>query len=277
VTANQPLHLTWAALRSFAVFCLTGGPGRWAVSFRRRFVTEQQSVLVIGGTRGTGLLIARLLQQRGHGVRVLARDPARARTLFDSSIEVVAGDLTKPETLPPAVDGARHIIFTAGCRSGYPVREPRIKAVEYEGVLQTLDAARQVAFAGRFLYMTSSGVLTQNVATRCLNLWKGNTLVWRRRVEDRIRTSGLDYTVIRVGVLVNQRGGEHLIEVTQHPLPLAWRYRIARADVAEIFLAALGHRKASRTIFEAVWGARGEPKPFERLLDSLQPEQEMKG
>jgi uncharacterized protein YbjT (DUF2867 family) len=96
-------------------------------------------------------------------------------------------------------------------------------------------------------------------------------------VEDRIRSSGLDYTVIRVGVLVNQRPGEHLIELTQQPLPLAWRYRIARADVAEIFLAALGHPKASRTTFEAVWGARGEPKPFDRLLDSLHPEQEVNG
>lgn len=240
-------------------------------------MTEQQPVLVIGGTRGTGLLIARLLQQRGHRVRVLARDPSRARTFFDSSVEVVRGDLTKPETLPPAVEGACHIIFTAGCRSGYPVREPRLKAVEYEGVLQTLEAARQVAFTGRFLYMTSSGVLMQNLATRCLNLWKGNTLVWRRRVEDGLRASGLDYTVIRVGVLVNQRGREHLIEVTQQPLPLAWRYRIARADVAEVFLAALHHPKASRTTFEAVWGKLGDPKPFERLLDGLHPDQEMKG
>jgi uncharacterized protein YbjT (DUF2867 family) len=240
-------------------------------------MTEQQPVLVIGGTRGTGLLIAGLLQQRGHRVRVLARDPSHARVFFDSNVEVVGGDLTKPETLPPAVEGAGHIIFTAGCRSGYPVREPRVRAVEYEGVLQTLEAARQVAFAGRFLYMTSSGLLMQNLATRCLNLWKGNTLVWRRRVEGGIRASGLDYTVIRVGVLVNQRGREHLIEVTQQPLPLAWRYRIARADVAEVFVAALHHPKASRTTFEAVWGARGDPKPFERLLDGLHPAQEMKG
>jgi uncharacterized protein YbjT (DUF2867 family) len=240
-------------------------------------MTGRQPVLVIGGTRGTGLLIVRLLQQRGHHVRVLARNPSRARTLFDSSVAVVGGDLTKPETLPPAVEDAGHIIFTAGCRSGYPVREPRVKAVEYKGVLRTLEAARQLAFAGRFLYLTSSGVLRQNLATRCLNLWKGNTLVWRRRVEDGIRASGLDYTVIRVGVLVNRRGGEHLIEVTQQPLPLAWRYRIARADVTDVFLAALDHPKASRTTFEAVWGARGASKPFERLLDGLQPDQEIKG
>ena len=27
---------------------------------------------------------------------------------------------TKPQTLGPAIEGTQHIIFTAGCRSGYP-------------------------------------------------------------------------------------------------------------------------------------------------------------
>jgi uncharacterized protein YbjT (DUF2867 family) len=235
-------------------------------------LSEPYPVLVIGGTRGTGLLITRLLWQRGRRVRVLARNPKRAASLFDSNVEIAGGDLTKPETLLPALSGMRHVIFTAGCRSGYPVREPRVKAVEHDSLLDTLRAAREVGISGRFLYMTSSGVMTQNLATRCLNLWKGNTLVWRRRVEDEIRMSGLDYTVIRTGMLLNSPGGEHVIQVTQEPLPLGWRYRIARADVAEIFLAALDHPKASRTTFEAVWGPRGEPQPLQSLLESLQPD-----
>jgi uncharacterized protein YbjT (DUF2867 family) len=239
-------------------------------------MSEQQPVLVIGGTRGTGLLIARLLHQRGYRVRVLARDRKRALTLFDASAEIVAGDLTKPQTLPPALDGAGHIVFTAGCRSGYPVRERRIEAVEYDGVLHTLAAARRLGFAGRFLYMTSSGVMTRNFAARCLDLWKGNTLVWRRRAENQIRASGVDYTVIRTGVLLNRPPGRHLIQVTQKPLPLSWRHRIARADVAEIFLAALEHSRTSRTTLEAVWGPRGQPKALDRLLDGLRRDDELK-
>jgi uncharacterized protein YbjT (DUF2867 family) len=235
---------------------------------------ESQPVLVIGGTRGTGLLIARLLHHRGQRVRVLARDRKRALTLFAPDVEIAEGDLTKPETVRPAIHGACHIIFTAGCRSGYPVRDAKVRAVEYEGVLQTIAATRQLGFAGRFLYMTSSGVMTRSMAARCLNLWKGNTLVWRRRVENEIRASGVDYTVIRTGVLLNRPGGQHVIEVTQQPLPLAWRYRIARADVAEILVAALEHPNTSRTTFEAVWGARGQPKPLDRLLDGLQRDDE---
>ena len=228
-------------------------------------MSQHQPVLVIGGTRGTGLLIARLLYRQGQRVRVLARNRDRALTLFDRAIEVVGGDVTKPETLRPAIEGVRHVIFTAGCRSGYPVRESRIKATEYHGMLNTLVAARQLGFVGRLLYMTSSGLTTPSISTACLNLWKGNTLIWRRRAEGEIRASGLDYTIIRTGILLNQPGGQHLIDVTQHPLPLSVRYRIARADVAELFLAALEHPKATRATFEGVWGRRGQPAAWSGL------------
>src|SRR5262245_386790 len=249
-------------------------PGKEQSEIKRRSPTTamsgQQPVLVIGGTRGTGLLIARLLRQRGQRVRVLAREPERAARLFDSNVEIVAGDLTKPESLLPALSDISHVIFTAGCQSGHPAREARVKAVEHDGVVHTMTAVRQLGFSGRFLYMTASGVMTQNLATICLNLWKGNTLLWRRRVENVIRASDVDDTIIRCSVLLNRAGGEHVLEITQQPLPLAWRYRIARADVAEVFLAALEHPNVSRTTFETVWGRRDYRQPLPRLLENLQ-------
>src|SRR5262245_7317270 len=232
----------------------------------------EQPVLVIGGTRGTGLLIARLLHHQSTPIRVLARDRSRAVPLFNRTVNVISGDVTKEDTLPAALDGVRHITFTAGCRSGFPVREPLVKTTEYQGVINTLEAARRGGFAGRFLYMTSSGVMIPSFSAVCLNLWKGNTLIWRRRVEDEIRESGLDYTIIRTGVLLNRASGQRVIEVTQRPLPLSPRYRIARADVAEVFLAALEHPRATRATFEVVWGPLGKPEVFAGLLDRLEPD-----
>ena len=142
---------------------------------------ENQPILIVGGTRGTGLLIARLLEQRHASVRALARDPARARAVLGPGVEVFEGDITKQDTLPPAVKGATHIIFTAGCRSGHPASESRIKATEFEGVLNTLATVRLARCAGRFMYMTSSGVATHSLLSVGLNLYKGNTLGWRRR------------------------------------------------------------------------------------------------
>jgi uncharacterized protein YbjT (DUF2867 family) len=190
-------------------------------------------------------------------------------------VEIAGGDLTDAATLLPAVEGVRHIVFTAGCRSGRPAAERKIRATEYEGVLHTLDAGRRTGFSGRFLYMTASGALRPSLAATFLNLYKGNTLVWRLRAEEAIRASGLPYTIVRAGVLLNRPGGQHEIRVTQQPLPLSPRYRIARADVAQAFVAALEHPRTRRTTFEIVWGRGSRRESWTTLLDRLSPDNEI--
>jgi uncharacterized protein YbjT (DUF2867 family) len=243
---------------------------RW-MHLRRHEMADHAPVLVIGGTRGTGLIIVQLLHGRGIPARVLARDPVRARRQIDPAVEIMAGDITKPDTLSPAIDGASHIILTAGMRSGRPARESRVRATEYEGVVHTLAAARRLGFSGRFVYLTSSGGTRRSFATIVLNLYKGNTLRWRARAEEDIRTSGLDYTIVRAGVLVNRPAGRRAIVVTQEPLPLSFGRRIARADVAEAFIAAMDHARASKTTFDVIWGKGPRRETWPALLDSLEP------
>lgn len=235
-------------------------------------MAEKDRVLVIGGTRGVGLLIARLLHRQGYGVRVLARDPDAAASQFHPDVKIVAGDITKPDTLPPAVQGCANIIFTAGVHSGRFARESLVRDTDYRGVLNTLDAARQTRFGGRFVYLNSIGIATRSVAATLLNLIKRNTLVWRARVEDQIRASGIDYTIIRVGFLTNRPGGQRAIEVGQGALPLAPRHRIPRADAAEVFVAAMHHPRASGTTFEIVSSQGRAREPLDQLLDRLRPD-----
>jgi uncharacterized protein YbjT (DUF2867 family) len=156
-----------------------------------------------------------------------------------SSIEVIAGDITKPETLLPAVQGLR----------------VKVLMTHYQGVLNTLAAARSASFRGRFVYL-NSGVTNPSLAGSLLNLLKRNTLIWRRHVEDEIRASGLDYTIIRVGFLLNHPGGQRAVEVSQTALPLAPGNRIARADAAEAFVEAMQHPQASRTTIRHRMGQR---------------------
>ena len=229
-----------------------------------------ERVLVIGGTRGTGRLISALLHRRGYLVRVLARNPGRASARLDPGVEVVGGDITKPNTLPGAVSGADHIIFTAGVRSGRFARESLVKATDYQGALNALTAAKNAGLGGRFMYMNSIGIHTPSWAAAVLNFVKGNTLEWRWRVEDAIRDSGLDYTIIRAGFLLNAAGGRHAISVSQGALPLLPRYRIARADVAEAFVEALRHPRASRATFELAWGKGTRREEWSTLYDRLE-------
>jgi len=236
-------------------------------------MSVNQLVLMIGGTRGTGLLIAQRLQRQGVPVRILARSPVRARARLGPTFDLIAGDITQQETIPRALEGTTHVVFTAGCRSGRFTTEQRIRETEYGGVVNTLAAVQQVGFAGRFLYMTASGVTSRSWATVLLNLYKGNTLVWRERAEHAIRGSRLEYTIIRAGILLNRPGGQRAIVVTQRPLPLAMRYRIARADVADVFVAALGHPRANRATFEVVWGDGPPRDSLPVLLDQLKPDE----
>jgi uncharacterized protein YbjT (DUF2867 family) len=235
-------------------------------------MSDTRPILVIGGTRGTGRLVVRLLEERADQVRILARNPSRVKIVASSTVEVIGGDITKPDTLSRALEGVRHIVFTAGIRSGRPATEAMIKRTEHEGVLNTLTAARRAGLAGRFVYMNSSGVTTRSVSTMLLNLYKGNTLEWRRRAEDQIRSSGLDYTVVRAGFLLNRRGGEHALEVTQEVLPLSPRYRVARADVAATIVAALDHPRAVRSTFEVIWSRTGRAELLSTQLDRLRPD-----
>src|SRR5207247_2958690 len=231
---------------------------------------ETERVLVVGGTRGTGLLVANLLLRDGYRVRALARNPARAALRLGPAVDVVPGDVTRPDTLASAVKDLTHLIFTAGVAVG-PAREKLIIATEYQGVLNTLAAARQARFNGRFLYLTSIGVTTPSLSAAVLNFVKGNTLRWRGRVEDEIRTSGVDYTIIRAGFLLNSSGGRRAIDVSQQPHALAPRYRIARADVAETFVQALNSPNTARTTFEVVWGRGRRAEQWDSLFRRLKP------
>ncbi len=238
-------------------------------------------VLVIGATQGTGNLIADLLVREKYQVRALVRNEAKAKDRLSSAVEIVLGNVTKPETLRSAINAVDHIIFTAGVTKRpaefLPAAltlsiERLVEATEYKGVKNTLAAASEAGFRGRFLYMTSIGITQPSFSATLLNLFKGNTLRWRKLAEAELRRSGVDYTIIRAGFLTNSPGGRRAIEVGQSDFPLAWRYRISRADVAEVFFQALRHPNTRRTTFEVVWAAGGQRKDWSDLFGRLKPD-----
>ena len=183
--------------------------------------------------------------------------------------DIVEGDLTKRETLVHAPRAVSHIIVTAGVRSGSFARQSVVKATEYEGIIGCLSAAQAQGFTGRFVYMTSIGVTQSSVFGTGLNLWKGNTLIWRRRAEDAIRSSGLDYAIVRAAFLLNRPAGTHEICVTQKDRRLNLREVIARADVAEALVAAAFDPRASRTTLEISWCGKPRVSTWDQLLARL--------
>ncbi|KWT62410.1 hydroxylase [Streptomyces albus subsp. albus] len=77
-------------------------------------MTQTQRVLVTGATGTVGRQVVAELLARGHAVRALTRDPAKAA--FPDGVEAVRGDLTDPDSLAPALEGVTglHLITFGG-------------------------------------------------------------------------------------------------------------------------------------------------------------------
>ena len=88
------------------------------------------TVLVVGATGSIGRLVVEEAVRKGHAVRALAREPRQVRRLLPD-VEVVAGDLTRPDTLTAAVDGVDAIVFTHGSDGG---GKAGAEEVDYGGV-----------------------------------------------------------------------------------------------------------------------------------------------
>jgi nucleoside-diphosphate-sugar epimerase len=72
---------------------------------------HSNTVFVTGGSTFVGRNIVEVLQQQDYKVRALV--PAHRQQVFDHSIEVVAGDLSKPETYASALRGVSAVVHAA--------------------------------------------------------------------------------------------------------------------------------------------------------------------
>ena len=92
-------------------------------------MTLQAKPRLILLTGATGYVGGRLLSQlvsRGHRVRCLARNPANLTGRVPPGVEVVAGDVTKADSLAAAcadVDAAYYLVHAMGEASGFEARE----------------------------------------------------------------------------------------------------------------------------------------------------------
>ncbi|GAA4078524.1 NAD(P)H-binding protein [Actinomadura miaoliensis] len=101
------------------------------------------TVLVTGATGSVGRHVVDRLLARGVAVRALTRDPARAR--LPEAVEVFAGDLTRPDTVRPAIDGADGLyLFPVPDTVEEVVRIAEKAGVRRVAVLSSLTAGDEV-------------------------------------------------------------------------------------------------------------------------------------
>jgi len=114
-------------------------------------------VLVTGATGFTGGHLARALKQRGHDVIAMVRAPARGSSLRDAGIPTVTGDLSRPESLAHAVQGAEIVYNIAALYREAGLPDTVYQQVNATGVGQLVDAAAKTGVR-RVVHCSTVGV-----------------------------------------------------------------------------------------------------------------------
>lgn len=130
-------------------------------------------VLVTGATGNTGSGLVPKLRKAGVKVRAFIRDEAKAQALKDLGVEVVLGDLDRPETIEPAVEGVDKIYLLTW---NGPTQEQQVYNV--------LKAAKKVG--------------TPHIVRH--SMWgseKSRIIQQGARAEQAIKSSGLPWTLLK--------------------------------------------------------------------------------
>ncbi|NJD52866.1 MAG: NAD-dependent epimerase/dehydratase family protein [Candidatus Methanoperedens sp.] len=142
----------------------------------------RHTILVVGATGMLGEPVARQLQKDGYAVRVLARNPEKARAKLGESFEYFRGDVGDISSLEKALDGCFgvHINLRGG-----PKAED-FDRIEHRG---TANIARVSATMGvqRISYLSGAAVFEENS-------WFPSIKA-KLQAEAAIRESGVPYSV----------------------------------------------------------------------------------
>jgi uncharacterized protein YbjT (DUF2867 family) len=226
-------------------------------------ITRPTSVLVVGATGSIGRLVVEESTRQGYPTRALVRDPDKARRL-PAEADIVVGDVTRPDTLPPAVAGIDAIVFTLGSDGAGKIGP---ETVDYGGVRNVLIAlgARPAWIA----LMTSIGVTNRtgvfNRATKAHD--------WKRRSERLVRASGRPYTIVRPGWFDYNKPDELRLVLLQGDTRWAGDPSdgaVARRQIAQVLMRSLGSDAALRKTFELVAERGPAPEDFDALFAPLE-------
>ena len=146
-------------------------------------------VLVTGSTGYIGGRLVPRLLELGCRVRCLVRDPDRLQGRpWHPSVEVVAGDVMKPETLVPAMAGVEAAYYLVHGLAGGPGFHERDLASA-----RNFGLAAGTAGVGRIVYLGGLGESSPELSEHLRS---------RQQTGDALRESGVPVTEFRAGVIV---------------------------------------------------------------------------
>jgi putative NADH-flavin reductase len=191
------------------------------------------NVLIFGASGKTGRAVVREAIARGHRVSAFVRDPARL-AVTDPGLRVIRGDVADAAAVAEAVPGHDVVVSALGVGSPLAHDDAVIDGVKH--ILRSM----QDAGIRRLIYQSFIGVRESREAVGFILRFIA-PIPLRHEIADHevkeglIRSSGLDWTIVRPPKLTNgprsngYRAGEALS--TWAPIPM-----LSRADVAHFIV-----------------------------------------
>jgi uncharacterized protein YbjT (DUF2867 family) len=143
------------------------------------------SLLIIGGTGTLGRQIVLQSLTKGYQVRCMVRNFRKANFLKEWGVELVYGDLTRPETLPPCFKGITAVIDASTSRAN---ELESLKKVDWDGKLCLIEAAK-TANIQRFIFFSAQNVEQfENIPLMKL----------KYGIEQKLQQSQIPYTIFRL-------------------------------------------------------------------------------
>jgi putative NADH-flavin reductase len=190
-------------------------------------------IAIFGGTGRTGKHLVEQALEQGHEVVMLARDPAKVG-LQHERLTVVQGSVMDDAAVEQVVRGADAVVSALGPASNAPTFEISQGTAKILAAMERAGARRLVISAGAGVGAPGDAPkLFNHLISFLLKVTAKNVYEDMVRTVDAVRSSKLDWTVVRVPMLTDDpRTGQVKVGMVGKGMGP----RISRADMAEFML-----------------------------------------